>query len=527
MEGGGMLSPLFRLPERLRARRRAERHVMSSYASWLAQEDQSAALPDGDLISVVMPVYETQEQFLREAIGSLRAQTYQNWQLCVVDDASPSPHVLNILSEMTALDSRIEICRLEKNAGIVAATNAGFAMARGSFVGLFDHDDTLAPGALACVAAEIQAHPDCIMVFSDEDHLIDGHRRHPYFKPGWNPDLMLSQNLVSHFGVYRKTAVERVGGMREGFEGSQDYDFALRITAGTPAAQIRHIAKPLYHWRQHPQSYSAQRMEACRRAACAALSDHLGERAGVEADPEIPQWSRIAWRLPQVSPLVSLIVQRNAAPVLDTDYGSVEIIEAEAERARGDVLVFLAPDLTPTREGWLRELASQALRPEIGAVGARLDRPDGRICNAGYTLDCDHIVQTLEPASDRSDRGYFGHFMLARSVSTLSADCFAIRAALFREMGGFDRRAGCYESIDLCLRLAEHGLRCIWTPQARLRYRKSPPAARDAAGARFMRERWGETLAADPYKNPNLVIRHKNLALAPPKTAARKRLFWS
>jgi GT2 family glycosyltransferase len=500
---------------------------MSSYASWLAQENLRPGPADGPLISVIMPVYDTQEPFLREAIGSLRAQSYKNWQLCVVDDASPSPRISQILLEMTALDSRIEMRRLERNSGIVAATNAGFAMARGAFAGLFDHDDTLAPDALASVAAEIQDHPECIVVFSDEDHLVDGRRRHPYFKPGWNPDLMLSQNLVSHFGVYRKAAADRVGGMREGFDGSQDYDFALRVTAGADAAKIRHIAKPLYHWRQHPHSFSAQRMADCQSAARAALTDTLGDRATVDADPEIPQWSRIVWRLPDPLPFVSLIVQRNATPAGDPGYDSVEIVEDDAGKARGDILVFLAPNLVPARDGWLAELAGQALRPEIGAAGARLDRPDGRVCNAGYTLDGESIVQTLEPNSDRGDRGYFGHFLLARSVAALSGDCFAIRTALFKDMGGFDARAGAYRSTDLCLRLAERGLRCIWTPQARLRYRTPPPPPRDPAAARFMRERWGKTLAADPYQNPNLVIRHKNLALAPPKTATRKRLFWS
>jgi GT2 family glycosyltransferase len=522
-----MLSPLFRLPERLRGRRRPERRVLSSYSSWLEQEDHAAGIPDGPLISVIMPVYNTQARFLREAIGSVRAQSYKNWQLCVIDDASFCPDVARILAEMTALDTRIEMCRLEANAGIARASNAGFAMARGAFVALFDHDDVLAPEALACVAAEIEKRPDCIVVFSDEDHLVEGRRRTPYFKPGWNPDLMLSQNLISHFGVYRKAAVDQIGGMRAEFEGSQDYDLALRATAGIQAAKIRHIPKPLYHWRQHAVSYSAEHLAECQRAARAALADCLGARASIEADPEIPQWSRVVWHLPQPAPSVSLIGKGCAALTEDADYDSIEIMDADAEKARGDILVFLASDLTPARPGWLRELASQALRPEIGAAGARLDRPDGRICNAGFTLDRNDIVQTLEPASDRDDRGYFGHFLLARSVSALSSDCLAIRASLFRELGGFDRRAGAYQSTDLCLRLTERGLRCIWTPQARLRYRHYPRAPRDPAGARFMRERWGETLGCDPYKNPNLVIRHKNLALAATTTATRKRLFWS
>jgi GT2 family glycosyltransferase len=518
-----MLSPLFRLRERLRSRLRPDRRVFAGYAAWLARQDRVCAGLAGPLISVVLPVYETEERFLREAIGSVRAQTYENWQLCIADDASPSPHVGRVLAEMAALDGRIEMSRLDENTGIARATNAGFAMAKGEFVALLDHDDVLAPDALACVANEIAGHPACGVIFSDEDQLADGRRCRPYFKPGWNPDLMMSQNLISHLGVYKRALIEQIGGMREGYDGSQDYDLALRATAAIESAQIRHIAKPLYHWRQHSASYSTQHLADCQRAARAALADHLAGQASVHADPALAQWARVIYPLPHPLPLVSVILQGDAARIRDSGYGAVETLHAGADRAKGDILLFLSSDLTPIQDGWLRELASQALRSHIGAAGARLERPDGRICDAGLTLDTDDIIQTLEPGSDRGDPGYFGQFLLARSVSALSGDCLAIRAEVFRDMGGFDPRAGAYQSVDLCLRLAERGLRCIWTPQARLRYRSPKPKTPDPGGARFMREHWGKTLANDPYKNPNLVIRHKNLAMAAPKTPNRPR----
>jgi GT2 family glycosyltransferase len=522
-----MLSPLFRLSERLRSRFRPDRRVARDYAAWLAREDVAGGVVDGPLISVVLPVFDTDEVFLREAIGSVRAQTYKNWQLCVVDDASPSPLVAPVLAELAGLDSRIEVSRLAENAGIAAATNAGFAMARGDFVALLDHDDVLAQGALACVAEEIAENADLAVIFSDEDQLVEGRRCSPYFKPGWNPDLMMAQNVVSHLGVYRRALIAEIGGMREGFEGSQDYDLALRATAAVSAAQIRHIPKPLYHWRQHGESYSAQHLAACQRAARAALADRLGEETSIEADPRLPQWARVVYRLPEPLPLVSIVFSEAAAAPVDGGYDRVETVFGDAALGKGDILLFLSANLVAVCDGWLRELASQAWRPEIGAAGGRLERPDGRIFDTGLTLDPDDIVQTLSPGSDRDDPGYFGQFQLARSVAALSGDCLAIRASLFRELGGFDLRAGAYQSTDFCLRLAERGLRCVWTPQARLRYRTAPRRAADAAGARFMRSRWGEMLMRDPYKNPNLVIRHGNLALAGTKTASRKRLFWS
>jgi GT2 family glycosyltransferase len=186
----------------------------------------------------------------------------------------------------------------------------------------------------------------------------------------------------------------------------------------------------------------------------------------------------------------------------------------DAEAASGSVLLFLAPGLHRGRPGWLRDLASQALRPGIGCAGGRLDQPGGCIAHAGFTLDPHDIAQTLSPSADPHDPGYFGQFLLARTVSAVSRDCLAIRTDLFRQEGGFDARAGAYADTDLCLRLAARGLRCVWTPHARLRYRVSQRVPADPSGGAYMRQRWGKTLARDPYANPNLVIRAGNLCLA-------------
>jgi GT2 family glycosyltransferase len=520
-------SPLFAVPatvlNRLRRRRRPEVQVARAYPSWLAREGGFPDIQDGPLISVLLPVYNTPGPWLRAAIGSVRRQTYRNWELCITDDASTAPHVAPLLEEAAECDLRIRVVSLSRNSGIASATNAALALASGAFVALLDHDDELAAAALACMAAELARYPDANVLFSDEDQLVDGRRCRPYFKPGWNPDLMGAQNLVSHLGVYRKALIESIGGMRAGFEGSQDYDLALRATASVSAASIRHVPKVLYHWRQHPVSFSAQREAACQQAARAALADALGARATVQPNPDIPQWSRIVYRLPNPPPLVSLILPEGAAAPTDPEYGATEILADTADGASGTVLVFLAGGLTPSRPGWLRELVAQALRPEIGAAGGRLDRPDGRIHAGGMTLHPDQIAQSLTPNSDHDDPGYVGHFLLARSVSAISRDCLALRADLFREAGGFDPRAGVFADIDLCLRLAERGLRCVWTPQARLRYRSLPRRLPDAAAAAFMRASWGKTLGQDPYANPNLMIRHTNLALADRQAAPPRR----
>ena len=207
-----------------------------------------------------------------------------------------------------------------------------------------------------------------------------------------------------------------------------------------------------------------------------------------------------------------MIVRGDGPVPVDADYTAVEVLRGPIGEAKGAVLL-LASGLAGGPPGWLRELVSQAMRPEIGAAGGRLNRPDGHIAQSGYVLDLQHIGQTLSPRSDADDPGYFGQFRLTRSVTALSADGLAIRRALFLDAGGFDPACGPYADIDLCLRLASRGLRCVWTPHAVLTYTRLPRAARDADAARLMRARWGPVLARDPYLNPNLMIRNGNLAL--------------
>ena len=468
----------------------------------------------GPLVSVLLPVCETPQRLLCQAIASVTGQTYRDWELCVADDASQAPHVGTVLGRNA--DPRVRIVRLPERSGIAACTNAALQLARGDFVALLDHDDALAPHALSRVATELAQHPDAELVFSDEDKIVDGRRCCPYFKPGWDPELMAGQNIVSHLGVYDRKRLLSIGGLRAGFEGSQDYDLALRFAAASGDSRIRHIPDVLYHWRQWPTSFSRTQAGRSADAARNALSD-ARPGASVQPDPVLPQWTRIVHPLPDPTPLVSIIVPDGAAAPVDADYATVERVRGTAgeaaERSNGAVLLFLAPGLRGGAPGWLRELASQALRPEVGAVGGRLDRPDGRIAQAGFVLDQERIAQTLSPRSDRDDPGYFGQFRLPRSVSALSGDCLAIRRALFFDVGGFDPACGPYADVDLCLRLATRGLRCVWTPHARLGYARLPRAVRDVEAARLMRARWGAVLASDPYLNPNLMVRRGNLVL--------------
>jgi GT2 family glycosyltransferase len=513
-EGQGVASLAFLL-SRWRKRRRPETIIGRQYPAWLARHgtpDEAAwrarlaAHPDAPGISIVMPVCDPRPDWLGAAIASVRAQFHPAWELLIADDASTSPAVAAILAQ-AATDPRIDVQRLSARAGISAASNAALSHAALDYVTFLDHDDLLAPHALASMACELAAHPDTDLAFSDEDQLIGTRRLRPYFKPGWNPDLLLSQNLVCHLAVYRRTLVTRLGGLRPDVDGSQDFDLALRAAAET--GRIRHVPDILYHWRQSPGSFSAQAAAACRDAASRALTQALGTAGTVQDDPTLPQWKQVRFALPTPPPLVSVI---GAAPPPST-YPHTEHA-ARPEQASGDVLLFLAPGLAPQTPDWLSVLVGQACRPEIGAAGARLEGPTGALIHAGYVLDPALVAHSPAPDSDADDPGYRGHFRLARTVSAVSADCLAIRRSVFLQAGGFTPEAGDFAAVDLCLKLAARGLRTVWAPQARLRYTRAPAAPR--TGAAWMRARWQAALAADPFHNANLRLRRGRLSLEKP-----------
>ncbi|MDR2877284.1 MAG: glycosyltransferase, partial [Chromatiales bacterium] len=329
-----------------------------SYISWirecdtLSEQDYRAidrhimALEYKPLISVIMPTYETPEWALREAIDSIKGQLYPKWELCVADDASPSLHVEKILRDAAAVDSRIRWMRRERNGNISAASNSAISLATGEFIALMDHDDVLSPRALYEVVVALNKNPRLDVIYSDEDQIDKNGQRHtPYFKTDWNIDLLLSQNMISHLGVYRRSLVEHVGGFREGFEGSQDYDLALRCADATLVDRVHHIPAILYHWRRDfgTASYSERKLEACWDAARRAIAEHLhrcNEKGRVGPHPKRPMWSRVNRMVPEPAPLVSLIVSGRDEHFLErcvsgllyrTNYPQVELLIADQE----------------------------------------------------------------------------------------------------------------------------------------------------------------------------------------------------
>jgi GT2 family glycosyltransferase len=480
-------------------------------------------------------------------------------------------------------DARVKVAFRNSNGHISAASNSALELATGEFMALLDHDDELPPHALYMVAVEMNRHPDADIIYSDEDKIDEqGRRFQALFKPDWNPDLFFSQNYISHLGVYRTSLVNRIGGFRTGYEGSQDYDLCLRCVAKTDASRIRHIPFILYHWRAiagstavstHQKSYAEQ-------AAVRALSDYFQT-----IDPAISvkpgKWHTtyvVTYPLPKPPPLVSLIIPtRDGYPVLKrcvesilrkTDYPNYELIIVDNQstqtetldylkslerqgiarvlrydapfnysainnfavrEARGEVVGLLNNDLEVISKGWLAEMVRHAIRPEIGAVGAKLYYPNGRIQHAGVVVGIGAAAGHVHHGYFRDQPGYWGRLILTHELSAVTAACLVVRKALYEQVGGLDEEhlAIAYNDIDFCLKLREEGYRNIWTPFAELRHHESwsrgyedTSEKRDRFNAELsqLQTRWGSRLLVDPHYNPNLTLHYLDFTLAwPPR----------
>jgi GT2 family glycosyltransferase len=548
---------------------------------------QLAELPEQPLVSIIFPVYNSPEDFLRQAIDSVRAQLYTTWELCIADDCSTLPHVAKILEEYAALDERIRVYRRETNGHISACSNSSVAMARGSWLCLMDHDDVLAEHALAVSVLALHRCPAAAIAYSDEDHIeADGSRSQPYFKPDFDPLLILGQNYFSHLCLVRADLVALVGGFREGYEGSQDWDLLLRVLEQVRPDQVVHVPHVLYHWRVHSESTASSVsakpyvVDASRRV----VEEHLA-RIGVQADVTTlwgTSYNRVEWKQPPTLPTVSIILLPRSGHLLArcidsirmlTPYPQLEILLVDdggfhppmrrmvserggwltvlentqdisdsaqrnfaARKASGDVLCFLSDDVEVLSTTWLHELVGVLSHPGIGCVGAKLVYPNLRIQSAGTVLGIGGTAGSPHRLFfERFASGYAGHLRLVRSPSAVSWAAMAVRRDLFTEVGGFSEEhfTGVFGDIDLCLRLNESGWRTAWTPYAELIHHERPEDGRAVDGAnairfdrdvRYLHQRWGKWVANDPSYNPNLSLAHESLSLAwPPRTSYAPR----
>jgi O-antigen biosynthesis protein len=559
----------------------------SGYQQWiclydvLTKEDRNAIhqrlihLIYKPLISIVMPVYNPSEKWLRLAIDSVINQIYPHWELCIADDASPSKHVREVLQEYQKKDTRIKVIFRDTNGHISAASNSAIELVKGEFIALMDHDDELAEHALYMIAEELNNYPNADLIYSDEDKINEqGQRKDPYFKPDWDPDLFCSQNLISHLGVYRTSLLREVGGFRLGYEGSQDHDLALRIVERISDDRIRHIPHVLYHWRTIAGSTALAIEEkdyACE-AARRAIESHFERRKipvkVTTASDNCKAFHRVEYPLPEKMPLVSLIIptrdhckllQRCVDSILNkTDYPNIElvIVDNQSQEAStlayleklkiehkvsvikynnafnysainntavshttGDIIGLINNDIEVISSGWLREMVSHAIRPEIGVVGAKLYYGDNTIQHAGVILGMGEIAGHASKYLSKNATGYRGQAILLKNFSAVTGACLLMRRNIFEELGGLDEEnlPIAFNDIDLCIRVREKGYRVLLTPYSELYHLESRSRISDEDPKRriefvqevnFMQSKWGDVLANDPFYNPNLTLNH-------------------
>jgi GT2 family glycosyltransferase len=520
----------------------------------------AAVLPtDGPLLSIVVPVYRPSLWYFEECVQSVIDQTYQRWELCLCDDGSDDGELTGAMKAFAERDPRIRALALEENGGISRATNRALASASGAFVVLLDHDDMLDPTALAEIAQVIATVDDADVIYSDEDKLDEIDRPYqPHFKPDWDPDLLLAYPYLGHVTAIRHEIVTRLGGFRPEFDGSQDYDIMLRATE--LARRVVHIPKVLYHWRvvagsaagdpdAKPWAYAASR---------GALEDALARRGikgRVESGPflgayhlrrEITDSPTVSVIIPfrdQAAMTVACLESLEKNPGYDItevvliDNGSTEpetrvlrrrleqrphtrvldypgafnwpaINNMAAATCQTDMLLFLNNDIEATSPGWLHALVELGQRPDVGAVGARLVYPDGKVQHAGVVLGMQGIATHLFSGKPDYQSGYMGWDRVVRSYSALTGACLLVRREVFEEMDGFDEvYPVAFNDLDFCIRLSHAGYRLLFTPHAQLTHYESVSRGLSGYSAdfgEFLRRWWPLIQQDDPYYNRNL-----------------------
>jgi glycosyltransferase involved in cell wall biosynthesis len=564
----------------------------NNYAAWLrrydllSEVDRSAMRARAEafrvkpLISILMPTYNTEPQWLIEAIESVRTQLYPYWELCIADDASTRGDLRAILEHYAREDPRIKVTFRSENGHISEASNTALTLATGAWVALLDHDDVLREHALYWVVDAINRNRSARLVYSDEDKLHDGGKRSsPHFKCDFNEDLFRSYNMICHLAAYDTSLLRELGGFRAGFEGAQDYDLALRFVDKLAVDQIVHVPRVLYSWRVHPASTaeaSAAKPYALQ-AGQRAIDEHL-QRRGLVGHTEVTDFGmyRVRYALPANVPKVSIVIPtRNAwelvkqcidSIVQQTAYPNYEILlvdngsddpesltyfeelektghtrvirdarpfnysalnNAAVNAADGDVVCLMNNDVEVISPEWLSEMVALALQPNVGAVGARLWYPNNRLQHGGVILGIGGVAGHAHKHMTRGRYGYFGRGSVIQSLSAVTAACLVVKKSTYQQVGGLNEPdlQIAFNDVDFCLRLREAGYRTVWTPFADLYHHESATRghentpekrARFSREVLFMKARWGKILDEDPAYSPNLTLQHEDLSLAWP-----------
>ena len=503
------------------------------YAEWItrhenidlkSQQEQSKKFDYRPLISIAMPVYNVEIKWLEKCIDSVINQTYDNWELCISDDASTAPKIKKCLEAYEKKEPRIKVVFRKENGHISLATNSALEIATGEFIALLDNDDELPPHALFEVVKVLNERPELDVIYSDEDKIdAEGNRFDPHFKADWSPDTLMGNNYISHLGVYRSSIVKSLGGFRKGYEGSQDYDLVLRVTEQIPEDHIYHIDKVLYHWRTIPGSTasSGEAKSYIYDSGVKALTDTLNRRGikgtvrpGLisgfyEVTYEVLQEELVSVIIPtkngydDLKLCVDSIIEKTSYPnyeIIIADNGStdpkmqelfaeykkqlderfiVELIDIPfnysrinnlaAEKASGKYLLFLNNDTEVIEPNWMTTMVSYAQFDRIGCVGAKLYYPDDTTQHAGVLVGIGGVAGHALNNYDRTHCGYFGRLVIDVNYLAVTAACMMVKAADFKAVNGFDETLEvAFNDVDLCLKIYELGRYNVYAHQVEL-----------------------------------------------------------
>jgi GT2 family glycosyltransferase/ADP-heptose:LPS heptosyltransferase len=570
------------------------RYISNDYHDWIVAYD---SLDDLDrcqiqqhistferkpVISIIMPVRNVSGPFLLSAIESVRKQNYPHWELCIFSDSNADVH--KIIEKYLNQDTRIQVYYSDT---IVELKDA-LKFASGDYVTFLGQSDMLSEHALYFMALELNNYPQANLIYSDEDKINEhGQRCDPYFKPDFSRDILFSQDMLSRLCVYQAEVLSGIDGFKFclDFKDSQEWGLVLRCIERVGPHQIRHVPRILYHQRRI--SISNPPVEGAilaRKIIQEYLDRHVPGAKVIPAESRPQSFQRVIYPLPEKVPLVSILLPSANYTILcnviesihaKTDYSCYEvlidyngkqldiemldaikkhplvriintkpraagqdfnysrIINNLAEAAHGDVLVFLNDDVDIINADWLRELVSNALRPEIGIVGAKLYYPDDTVQHGGVIVGMSGGAAHSHIRVPRGSHGYNFHLMLPRGSTAVTFACAAVRKELFVKAGKLDdiNLPIAFNDVDFCLRLMSLGYQNLWIPYAELYHHESitrghdntpEKAKRCARENGYMKERWGVLYEQDPMYNPNLSIQYPSHALAwPPRLKLR------
>ena len=527
------------------------------------------------IISIVMPVYNVDPQWLDLAIKSIQNQWYNNWELCIVDDKSTKLETIKYLKKIK--NPKIKTKFLKENLNISGASNEALKMASGDYIALMDNDDELTPDALYEVVKAINEE-DAEFIYSDEDKLeMDGTYSDPHFKPNFAPDMFLSQNYISHFGVIKKELIDNVGGWSLGLEGAQDYDLYLKVLEQTD--KIIHIPKVLYHWRKIPGSTAAGFSEKsyAQEAGRKAIENAMKRRV-IDANVSngrYPGTYKVSYTL-KSNPLVSIVIPFKDKPELikmsiesilqKSTYQNYEIIgisnNSEQEEtfeemkrlesldgrvkfyeynepfnysainnyavknfAKGEHIILMNNDIEIISKNWIEELLMHSQREKIGVVGSKLYYPNDTIQHAGVIIGIGGVAGHSHKYFKKNDSGYFSRLHLTQNVSANTAALFMVKKKIFDKVGGLDEKnlKVAFNDVDFCLRVREKGYLNLFTPFAEAYHHESisrghedspEKIARFNNEVKYMKKRHKKILEnGDPYYNPNLTLEREDFSL--------------